>query len=282
MTAHAPRIISTIRLILIALIFASFCAAAPPEPTLHQVFSLYWATGYGRTSTIELHNNLIKFPIDVRPVILSPSGERVELPSVHLTQLGNASIDIQAMLSQVGRADLHSGSAILEYTTPYPGALLAETTVRNPQKTLAYTIIGGEHGAKGTSLYGVYWFPKHAGGEVYVALQNSSDSTVHVTASLGSGSAPFASVTLAPHASQVIETHVPSPANPSAELFGSVVLTHDAAPGGLYTSGWIEAEDMGYSNMMTLYDPARSSGTRLHGTQVFLGRILISSPAAST
>ena len=142
--------LSIISAIFIASTSVAVGAHTPPEPTLHQVFSPYWATGYGRISTIELHNNQIKFPLDVRPVILSPSGERVELPSVRLVQLGNASIDVQAMLNQVGRADLHRGSAIFEYTTPYAGALTAETTIRKLQHTLAYTIIGAEYGAKGT------------------------------------------------------------------------------------------------------------------------------------
>src|SRR2546426_674781 len=39
----------------------------------------------------------------------------------------------------------------------------------------------------------------------------------------------------------------------------------------LNTSGWIEIEDFGYSNMMTLYDPGRHRGTDLYGTQIFLG-----------
>ncbi len=237
------------------------------------MFNPYWTTYYGHQSTIQLHNNLVDKPVSVRPVLLSQQGARTELPLVTLGPLANASIDVAQALAAIGRPDLRVGSSVFEYMHPYGGALIAETTVTDAQDTLAYTVIGGELGAKGRQLHGVYWFPPHGVGEIYLALQNTSRQTIQASARLGDARQPFASLTLLPNESRVVEVEIPEDnAVPGRRTTrsGSVVVTHDAPEGTLYTSGWIEIEESGYSNMMTLADPALARGNSLNGTQVFL------------
>jgi len=90
-------------------------------------------------------------------------------------------------------------------------------------------------------------------------------------------SQPFASVVLGPGESRVIKAPVPgSGVNggmTGKHSYGAIRLVHDGPDGSLNTSGWIENDGTGYSTMMTFWDPGRHKGTKLFGTQVFLGRL---------
>ena len=192
------------------------------------------------------------------------------LPSVHIPALGNATVDVGDSLAGVGRSDIQQGSATFEYEYSHRGALLVETTVHDQAATLAYTIIGTEKGAKSSELYGLYWFPNRtSNADVFIAVQNTAEQPVNVVAKLEGADVPFASTTLAPFQSAVLWTDIQK-VNAAARS-GSVVLLHDAPEDALHTSGWIEAKDIGYSNMMTLHDPTRATQSKLYGTQVFLG-----------
>ena len=244
--------------------------APRPAPSTQRVFSPYWKVSGDTTSEFQLHNNLIDDSLDIAPIVLTEDGDRVTLPSVHIPALGNATVDVGNSLAGVGRSDIRQGSATFEYEYSHRGALLVETTVHDRAATLAYTIIGTEKGAKSSELYGLYWFPNRTSdADVFIAVQNTADTPVNVVAKLEGTDTAFASTTLAPFQSAVLWTDIPK-VNAGARS-GSVVLLHDAPEDALHTSGWIESKDVGYSNMMTLHDPARATQSKLYGTQVFLG-----------
>src|SRR5207245_2801035 len=145
-------------------------------------------------------------------------------------------------------------------------------------KTLSYTITGAEQGATPADLHAVYWLPSGPGNEMYIAVQNTSNTTIHVSAALESGTAgaPFASITLGPSESQVFGAKVPGAGQSGSgggERFGAIRLTHDGPNGSLTAAAWMENDSTGYSNTLTLHDPGRHKGTNLFGTQVFLGDI---------
>jgi hypothetical protein len=245
-------------------------------PVAQHVYSPYWTIGYGHESVMHLHNNLIDEPLGVTVTLLSPAGARTALPAIQIGPLGNASIDLRRALSDLGVTGLYRGSAVIEYMAPHGGALLVETSVKEPAKTLIYTVIASEKGAASKQLSAVYWFPPGEDAEVYAALQNTSSNTVHVSAVLDTGTSqiPIGALTLGPNESAVLEGEVPAQRISSDERrprFGGVILTHDAPDDTLIHSGWIEMEGNGYSNMMTFNDPARHRGTSLYGSQIFVG-----------
>jgi hypothetical protein len=171
-----------------------------------QVFSPFWKVGAGWSSVVELHNNLKGNPLTVRPVLLSPAGQRTELPMVQIQPLSNAAIDIGSAIGAQGLNTSLWGSAIFEYSSSSGGALLAETAVTQATETLAYTITSSEHGAISTEQHGVFWLPSDT-SEVYIALQNTSAAPIHVTAAFEKPTSrvPFSSLTLAPNASQLVK-----------------------------------------------------------------------------
>lgn len=239
---------------------------------LHRLFTPFWATEGGRHSVMQIHNNLINSPLEIKPVLLSDWGERVELPNVKLAPLQNASVDIQNALRDLGKTNITSGSAIFEYLLDHGGALSAEISVSEPAKSFIYTIISSENGAKSKQLSAVYWFPRGNGARVFAAVQNTSDTRVTISGVVaGNGMAkPLGKVTLEPLQSKVMWAEVSS-SDLSGEQLGVVVLTHDANEGGLQVSGWLEMGSTGYSNMMIFDDPGKHKGTTFYGTQIFLG-----------
>jgi hypothetical protein len=241
-----------------------------------QVFSPFWKVGAGWSSVVELHNDLKGNPLIVRPILLSPVGQRTELAMLKIQPLSNAAVDIGAAIGAQGLSTPLWGSAIFEYSSSSGGALLAETAVTQAAKTLAYTITSSEHGATSPEQHGVFWLPSDR-SEVYIALQNTSAVPIHVTAEFEkpTGRLPFSSLTLAPNASQLLKAPGPSVgggAGGDADLYGAIVLTDDGPSGALNTSGWIEDETTGFSTMMTFYDPAAHHGTTLFAPQVFVGK----------
>ncbi len=250
---------------------------AASDPNLRRVFCSYWTTQDGYTSVVELHNNLIGQSIVVQPVLLSPAGVRSELDPIQLGPLQNASLDLGTALAKTSARGLRSGSAVFEYSYKNRAALLAEIYVTEASTTLSYTVAGSEVGASTKNQHGVFWLPDRQ-AKAYITLQNASATAeIHVSASFEGTAAqpPFLTANLAPNTSQVVEVPLAtlSLGRPAAEeLFGAIVLKHDAPDGALHASGWIEEEQTGYSNTMTFYDPGRSRGTSLYGPQVFVGQ----------
>lgn len=229
--------------------------------TLHRLFTPFWTIDRGHQSVMQIHNNSIERPLEVKPVLLSDVGDRFELSTVKLAPLQNASVNIRDELTKLGKGGITSGSAVFEYLLDHGGAIAAEISVSEPAQSLIYTIISSEKGAKSKKLSSVYWFPKGSGARVFVALQNTTDSSIAVSGIVdGNGKTrPLGNAQLAPLQSTVMWADVTS-SDLSGETFGGVTLNHDAPKGGLQVSGWLEMGSVGYSNMMIFDDPGRHRG----------------------
>ena len=247
-----------------------------PAETLQQVFVPYWKISYGHESVAQLHNNL-GIPLTVLPVLLSPSGRRTELKEVRLGPLGNVSLNIAQALAAKG-SYLHEGSAIFEYRRQYGGALGVEISVTEPATTVAYTITGAQRGATPADLAAVFWLPSET-AEVYIALQNSFDIPIDVLVELAGPDRRrriLSVVALGAYESRVVElpakilTQVAR--RDDDERVGGLLLSHQGPEEALITSGWIEDEFTGYSNMMTFVDPNRNPWKRLFATQILIGQ----------
>jgi hypothetical protein len=108
-------------------------------PLQHR-YSAYWTTAYGFESTIELHNNFVDEPLRVTPVLYTANGAAIELDEVQMGVLGSSSVKINEALAAKGVSQPQSGSAVFCYSRKFGGALSAEISVIQYQKSLAYTI----------------------------------------------------------------------------------------------------------------------------------------------
>lgn len=279
MRSFAPLLLSRfLAFVISSCVFSVAALAATPKNRpqrpieLHRLFTPFWTIEGGHQSVMQIHNNSIARPLEVKPVLLSDVGERVELPAVPLGPLQNASVNIREELRKLGKENIASGSAVFEYLFDHGGAIAAEISVSEPAKSLIYTIISAENGAKSKRLSSVYWFPRGSGGRLFVALQNTTNSSIAVTGTVDeNGKAkPLGIASLAPLQSTVMWADV-TVSDLNGEKFGGVALTHDAPEGGLHVSGWLEMASSGYSNMMIFDDPGKHRGTTLYGTQIFLG-----------
>ncbi|MBZ5725872.1 MAG: hypothetical protein LAP87_12850 [Acidobacteriia bacterium] len=210
------------------------------DPNMRQVFSPYWSIAGGYESVVQLHNNLVGQALSVRPVLLSPDGVRLELDEIKIGPNANASLDIRDALAK-NHSAMQSGSAVFEYSHPSGSALLAETAVTQPDETMAYTIAATELGASTAGQHAVFWLPSAQAG-AYIAVQNTSAATLHISAAFESTGppAPFISLTLSPNASQVIEMPLANlwkGHGNRSDVFGAVVLAHDGPDSSLNASG---------------------------------------------
>src|SRR5437016_4901515 len=96
---------------------------------VHIRYGSYWTTREGSQSTVQLHNNLVNFPIIVTPVLYLKDGSAAELDSITLNALGNASLDINRALESKGLPANAEGSIAFRYLGRIANALAAETLI---------------------------------------------------------------------------------------------------------------------------------------------------------
>lgn len=107
---------------------------------VHWRYGSYWTTQEGSQSTVQLHNNLVNFPITVTPVLYLKDGTAAELDSITLNALRNASLDINRILESKGLPANAEGSVACRYPGRIANALAAETLIVRTDASLSYTI----------------------------------------------------------------------------------------------------------------------------------------------
>ena len=90
------------RILIASLTWVASSNAAPPKIGPHLRNSSYWSTAEGQQSTVHLHNNLVKFPITVTPILYLDDGSAMELTPITLGPLANSELDINNAASEKG------------------------------------------------------------------------------------------------------------------------------------------------------------------------------------
>lgn len=180
---------------------------SPKDTTvvMQSLYNPYWTSGSGFQSLAQLHNNLITGALTVTPVLYGPDGTSLALDPLTLPPLGNVTLDIGNEAATKGWSKYQTGSVVFQYQQNHSGALGAEVYVENRAQSLSFTIPSVESAPRSATQNAVFWLPSPE-GEVYVALQNTSDKAVVLTATatLGGRTISLGDVTLVGHASSVI------------------------------------------------------------------------------
>ncbi len=232
--------------------------------------------GSGFQSLAQLHNNLITGALTVTPVLYGPDGTSLALDPLTLPPLGNVTLDIGNEAATKGWSKYQTGSVVFQYRQNHSGALGAEVYVENRAQSLSFTIPSVESAPRSATQNAVFWLPSPE-GEVYVALQNTSDKAVVLTATatLGGRTISLGDVTLVGHASSVIPLSKRSGFAAGAwvtNAVGGITISAAGNGGVVNTGGWIEDDTTGYSTTLTFADPRVGAGS-LTATQILVGAV---------
>ncbi len=258
-------------------LFAGASALAQNSTSTSQfIYNAYWSNSVGFQSKAELHNNSTLNALLVTPVLYDADGWSVQLDSIKLLPLANASIDVNAELAAKGWGNRTAGTVAFQYSAGHTGVLEAELYVSNVSKSLSFTIPSIEKAVASSAQHAVFWLSSGR-EEVYVALQNISGTAINVSPSLTMCGVTVAltQVQLPPHGSSVLELAKDTlPAAMAAmwqkDNVGGISVTQDGSAGALNTGGWAEDDNSGYSTTMTFQDPTVGRG-RLLSTQILVG-----------
>ena len=265
-----------------------------PEGSLstHYRYSPFWTTLEECQTTILLHNNHTEDPLTVYSVLHLEDGTPVKLDHVEIAPLGMASIPVNETMAKLGFNETHFGGAVFHYKKKYGGALAVETMVINPNENLSYSVpsyggVAESYGALTESESYKRRHREHAlfrlptdDTEVFFALFNSSNERIDVTAHLeiGGKSEQVAKVTLGPKQWKSVRLPRDLPAESSGKLtlgrkglVGGVTLEYEGPKGALLSTGWVDDNEAGYSNMMSFVAESGLRGQKLYAAQVMLG-----------
>jgi hypothetical protein len=185
-------------------------------------------------------------------------------------------LDIGNEAATKGWSKYQTGSVVFQYQQNHSGALGAEVYVENRAQSLSFTIPSVESAPRSATQNAVFWLPSPE-GEVYVALQNTSDKAVVLTATatLGGRTISLGDVTLVGHASSVIPLSKRSGFAAGAwvtNAVGGITISAAGNGGVVNTGGWIEDDTTGYSTTLTFADPRVGAGS-LTARQILVGAV---------
>ncbi|HZS54224.1 MAG TPA: hypothetical protein VFA65_07455 [Bryobacteraceae bacterium] len=98
--------------------------AQTADKTQHFVYNAYWSASDGFQSKAELHNNSTIRVLSVIPFAYDANGRSVQLDSITLPPLGNATIDVNAQLAGKNWGNQHAaGTIVFQYNATHAGVL---------------------------------------------------------------------------------------------------------------------------------------------------------------
>jgi len=233
-----------------------------------------WRTDGGFTSTIQLQNRLVTGPITVTPILFMADGSEYDLAGINVPASGVATVNVNSALRGISATAAAGfaghlseyGSAALRFTGS-PTALTAQTAIGSTTLSLSYVarFTGITNGPPIPQTLEGLWWARNAGVGGFVSVSNASGGVrnVSVQAVTASGNAqPAQSLTLAPHASQMLDL---------VSLVGRALKTGEAGGlrveftglmGEVNVTGGLENRQEGYSAVMPFWTPpVASSGS---------------------
>jgi hypothetical protein len=232
-----------------------------------------WRTDAGFTSTIQLQNRLVTGPIMVTPILFMGDGSEHDLASVNIPASGVATVNVNGALrgiSATAAAGFAShlseyGSAALRFTGSST-ALMAQTAIGSTALSLSYvarftSIMNGPPIPQ--TLEGLWWArDAGVGGSVSVSNASGGVRNVSVQGVAASGDAqPAQSLTLAPHASQMLDLATLMGRSLKAGEAGGLRIEFAGLMGEVNVTGGLENRQEGYSAAMPFWmPPVASSG----------------------
>jgi len=218
-----------------------------------------WMTDANWKSAIYLRNGVETDPVTVTPILHLSNGAKYTLPDVTLQPAGNAIIDINQGLQQLGIASFAtlSGYAEIQYTWPWDPFC---ATIRNvdtahslifayglqPTMPVPLQIVNPIGKVPTNTIEGMWW-KQEANVTGFVALANISSQPVQATVALTDNQANLIaqhSVTISPQGMKMVNlTELTS----TSGARGGIQITSSATTDDLVVNGGLEDQAVGYS-----------------------------------
>ena len=259
---------------LAALTFNPFVLGDEPlaksaKSDLHSQFAPYYTVDHGYMTMLML-NNASRFPIVVRPILYSLTGQAVVLPLVRLTPNETQEVDLNMAAASLGE-DFATGSVRLDFNGSVT-TLGAMVMMMNESKSLELDVLARiREGFRSSRLEGVWWIP-HKGAEIRLAIQNTTNHEVEASLSLGSiktEDEDSRHMKFKPHETRLI--HLKDSLADGSARVGGITLRHDGQPGALVGEVLMVEEKAGFSAGLNLEDPSTFDESKIEGAGVLLG-----------
>lgn len=240
----------------------------------YQLAFSYYTLREQTAATLTL-NNKGPYPVEIKPVLFSLEGARLDVPPVTVGPTSHRVVDLSEWAAAGGPAFLEGS---IQFT--YEGKDLevgGQVRLADAGRSLIFEeqVTRLESAYVSSRLEGVWWVPSR-NSEIRFILSNTTDSALEVSVDV-SGVTPKPklplSLSLGPHETRVADLlALVGGAHGKLKETGSISVTHSGAPGALLARGLVRDAGIGFSTFTEFTDPSKYRSARLHGAGLRLGR----------
>ncbi|MCA1568136.1 MAG: hypothetical protein LC803_21325 [Acidobacteria bacterium] len=220
-------------------------------------------------------NNKGPYPVEIRPVLYSLAGERLEVPPVTVAPTSHRVVNLAEWASPGGSSFLEGSIQFI-----YEGKDLevgGQVRLMDADRSLIFEeqVTRLDSAFVSSQLEGVWWLPSDD-DEIRLVLSNTTDSMLDVTVNVA-GLMPkprsLVSLNLAPHETRVSDlAALAGGTKGKLKEVGGISVTHSGSPGALVARALVRDAARGFSTFVEFIDPMKYRSTKLHGAGLRLGR----------
>jgi hypothetical protein len=251
------------------------CGSDEDEHKPHLLAASYYSLKNGLSSKLLLNNKGPR-PLEVKPTLFSMNGERHEVAPMKVKGASFRVIDLRKWVKDAG-PQFREGS-IKVFHLGRDLVLGAQVYVEDEAHSLSFEEKFAEPATMASSrLRGVWWLPSQK-GEVSLAISNTSDSTVTVTARAnGAQPARAGSITieLLPHETRLldVQSDLLRKVGRTMSRLGGISVEHSGPAGAVLARGFAQETAKGYSLAVQFSDPGASKSSGYQGAGLRLGEV---------
>lgn len=231
----------------------------------------YYSLKNGLSASLMLSNQG-PHPMDIRVILFSLNGERLDLPAMTLEPTTVRNYDLGPWAA-AGGGSFQEGSLQVLYNG-MSMELGGAVKMINAKKSLILDEELSEPGMDfaSTRLEGVWWLPSRK-AELRLALSNVTNSYLTTTVTVEQNDAKI--LTLSPHETRVINLSHGEGDFGGVKLrtFGGISITHTGFKGALLARGFVTDANVGYSQVVEFKDPGVAKSSSLNGAGLRLGKL---------
>lgn len=249
------------------------CGSEEDDDKPHLLAASYYSLKDSLRSKLLL-NNKGPLPLEVRPMLFSMGGERYEVAPVTVEGNSFQLLDLRGWADAAG-PQFREGS-IQVFHLGRDLVLGAQVYVEDEARGLSFEEKFAEPATMPSSrLRGVWWLPSPR-GEVRLAVSNTSDAAVTVTAH-ADGARPAlkgsVSVELLPHETRLLDVggDLFGPGRGAMSRLGGISVEHTGPAGAVLARGFARDAAAGYSLSVQFSDPQGAKSSAYQGAGLRLG-----------
>jgi hypothetical protein len=233
----------------------------------HIVHIPYFTTLDGMTSILTLNNNMTEMAT-AAVTLYNVRGQALVLPTIDLAPQLPSRFDLGQL---VKNRDFSSGNVQIAFNGMSMG-ITSQVSVISPSQRLAFESTEDEAMDFSSSrLDGILWLPD-AETQARLALTNTTNATVTVTATSARNGQERRDIALDPHETQLLPAEEFLQRDQDASTPASLLtLEHNGSPGALMVTGFAVNKETGFSCNFPFVDRSTAVSTHLAGAHVRMG-----------